>query len=125
MWTLYTFPADISNLVYILRDVRSVAPRWKDVGLVLGLHPDELKLIEADHVQKGVTSCLREVVDKWLRKSYDTATHGLPSWELLVAAIADPIGGDNPALAEQIAIKHNGKCSNTLTYCLCTCQIGI
>ena len=79
------------------------------MGLVLRLHPDELELIEADHLQKGVMSCLRVVVDKWLRKSYNTATHGLPSWELLVAAIADPIGGDKRALAEEIARKHNGK----------------
>ena len=91
-----------------------MAPKWKDVGLLLRLHPNELGVIEADNVQKGVTSCLRVVVEKWLNRSYDTATYGLPSWELLVAAIAHPVGGNNPALAEQIATKHNGKCNTTV-----------
>ena len=86
-----------------------MAPKWKDVGLLLRLHPSELELIEANHVKEGVACCLRVVVDKWLKRSYDTATHGLPSWELLVAAIAHPVGGNNRALAEDIAKKHNGK----------------
>jgi hypothetical protein len=84
-----------------------VAPKWKDVGLLLRLHPNELGVIEADHVKEGVESCLCVVVEKWLNRSYDTATHGLPSWELLVAAIAHPVGGNNPALAGQSATKHN------------------
>ena len=107
------FSADISNLADILLDIHHVAPKWKAVGLLLRLHPSELELIEANHVKEGVMCCLHAVVDKWLKRSYDTATHGLPSWKLLVAAIAHPVGGNNPALAEEIARKHNGKCNNT------------
>ena len=110
----YPFSTDISNLADILLDIHHVAPKWKDVGLLLRLHPSELELIEANHVKEGVTCCLRAVVDKWLKRSYDTATHGLPSWKLLVAAIAHPVGGNNPALAEEIATKHNGKYNNTV-----------
>jgi hypothetical protein len=105
--TAHACTLDISNLADILLDIHHVAPKWKDVGLLLRLHPNELGVIEADHVKEGVESCLCVVVEKWLNRSYDTATHGLPSWELLVAAIAHPVGGNNPALAEQIATKHN------------------
>ena len=105
---LKCFSTDISNLADILLDIHHVAPKWKAVGLLLRLHPSELELIEADH-EADVMSRLQAVVNKWLNRSYDTATHGLPSWELLVAAIAHPIGGNNTALAEEIATKHNGK----------------
>ena len=52
--------------------------------------------------------CLEASLKEWLRKAYDTAQHGVPSWERLVAAVANPVGGDNPALAENIAKRHNG-----------------
>ena len=117
--TLHVFSADISNLADILLDIHHVAPKWKSVGLLLRLHPNDLGVIEANHVKEGVESCLCVVVEKWLNRSYDTATHGLPSWKMLVTAITHPIGGNNPALAEQIATKHSGKSDDTV--CVCTC----
>ena len=83
------------------------------MGLALRLHPDTLNAIEADH--QDVASRLSAVIDKWLRKSYDTETHGEPSWELLVAAVAHPLGGGDRALADKIAKKH-GKCNSALLY---------
>ena len=82
------------------------------MGLALRLYPDTLNEIEADC--RDVKSCLQEVLAKWLKKAYDTTRFGPPSWELLVAAVAHPAGGNNRALAEQIANKHNGKC---IVYC--------
>ena len=108
------FSADISNLADILLDIHHVAPKWKSVGLLLRLHPNELGVIEADHVKEGVTSCLQVIVEKWLNRSYDTATYGLPCWKMLVTAIAHPVGGNNPALAEQIATKRKGKCNTVI-----------
>ena len=52
--------------------------------------------------------CLEGSLKEWLRKAYDTAQHRVPSWERLVVAVANPVGGDNPALAERIAKRHNG-----------------
>ena len=79
------------------------------MGLALRLHPGILDTIEADH--QDVASRLHAVISMWLKKSYDTATYGEPSWELLVAAVAHPFGANNHALADKIAKKHNGKCS--------------
>ena len=109
--TLYLL-SDISDLFDVHYELRSVASNWKDVGLALRLDPDTLNDIEADC--RDVKSCLREVLAKWLKKSYNTTRYGPPSWELLVAAVTHPAGGNNRALAEQIAEKHNGKC---IVYC--------
>ena len=76
------------------------------MGLALRLHPDTLDTIKAD--QHDVASCLCAVLTMWLRKSYNTTTHGEPSWEKLVAAVAHPFGGNDHALADKIAKKHNG-----------------
>ena len=90
-----------------------MAHKWKDIGLALRLHPDILNTIEADY--EDSKSRLREVLTKWLKKSYDTAHYGQPTWKLLVAAVANPAGGDDRALAEQIAGRRNGKCNGVFT----------
>ena len=83
-----------------------MAHNWRGVGRALRLHPDLLNRIEADY--SDVKSRLERVVTEWLKKSYDTNRFGQPSWQLLVAAVAHPAGGNNRALAEQIAGRHNG-----------------
>ena len=84
-----------------------MAHNWRGVGKALRLHPDLLKRIEADH--SDVKSRLEGVLIEWLQKAYDTTRFGQPSWQLLVAAVAHPAGGNNHALAEQIAGRHNGE----------------
>ena len=86
-----------------------MAPNWRGVGEFLRLNPDLLATIKADH-PTSVQQCLTEVLTQWLKKAYNTDRLGPPSWKLLVAAVAHPVGGNNRALAEQIARKHNGKC---------------
>ena len=101
------FYAGIDDLYDIKRELSNVAHKWKDIGLALRLHPDKLEMIEADcHDSR---SCLRKTLTEWLKKSYNTTRFGQPSWKLLVAAVADKDGGNDRALAENIAIKHNGK----------------
>ena len=85
-----------------------MAHNWKGVGEALRLNPALLKTIQADH--PDVRSRLDEVLTEWLNKAYDTTRFGLPSWKLLVAAVAHPAGGNDRALAERIAGKYNGKC---------------
>ena len=75
---------------------------WHTTGEVLEkLKPGLLSTIQADHPGE-VRGCLTEVLTEWLQKAYDTTRFGLPFWELLVPAVANPAGGDNRALAEQI-----------------------
>ena len=75
--------------------------------MALGLHPDTLSTINANY--SDVEICLRAVITEWLKKSYDTTKHGQPSWERLVKAVADRMGGNDYALADRLARKHDGK----------------
>ena len=77
------------------------------VMCILRLHPDLLNRIEASTTD--VERCLEKVLSEWLKREYDTIRFGLPSWQLLVAAVAHPAGGKDHALAGQIAGRHNGK----------------
>ena len=58
----------------------------------------------------GCKSLSQECSDGVAEEGYNTTRFGVPSWKLLVAAVAHPAGGNNRALAEQIAKKYCGKC---------------
>ena len=74
-----------------------------------------LKLLPSDRDAIAITypnnpeNCLMEVMVKWLQRSYDTERYGPPTWQKLVAAVANRTGGANPALAKQIAESHQGE----------------
>ena len=108
-------PPDIKHLFEVHSELCNVAAEWKGLGLALRLHPGTLDTIEADC--RDVQSRLREVLTQWLKKAYDTRRFGAPSWQLLVAAVAHPAGGNNPALAHTIAHNHNGRFSSVQYNC--------
>ena len=99
---------DTDDLFDVNSELLPVAALWEDVGLALKLKPHVLSTIKKDHTD--AKACLRNVLMEWLKKGYNTTRFGVPSWKLLVAAVAHPAGGNNRALAEQIAKKYNGKC---------------
>ena len=104
----YSFiPADINDLFGVYTELLNVAHNWRGVGRALRLHPHLLNRIEANTT--NVETRLEKTLSEWLKREYDTTRFGLPSWELLVAAVAHPAGGKNHALAGQIAGRHNGK----------------
>ena len=88
----------------VKRELWPVTARWKDIGLALRLNPDKLDEIERDN--RNSSDCLTKVLTLWLKKNYNTKRFGEPSWELLAAAVADPCGGNDSALAEVITGKH-------------------
>ena len=92
------------DLYEVKGEVVSVAARWKDLGLALRLEPDRLNVIEGEN--RRMDDCLTEVLSLWLKKMYDYERLGDPSWQLLARAVADPVGGNNPALAERIVKKY-------------------
>ena len=102
---LYPNFVDIDNLQQVFSEVHCLADKWKPLGLTLGLKYSTLSIIQSDH--RDVMSCLCEVLAKWLDRVDHT---GVPSWEVLVAAVAAPTGGNKPALAQQIAHRYNGEC---------------
>ena len=90
-----------------------MAHNWKGVGEALRLSPDLLNTIEANH-PTNVKECLSAVLTGWLKKNYNTSCFGSPSWKLLVAAVADPAGGNDHALAERIAQKYSGNAATLI-----------
>lgn len=47
---------------------------------------------------------LEQVLNLWLKKQYDTKRYPIPSWRSLCVAVHS--GGENPALANDIAAEH-------------------
>ena len=82
---------------------------WKSLGGALRLRKPILDRIEKER-QNDVKTCLSEMVTEWLNQSYNTERFGLPSWKMLVEAVAHRNGGNNNALAVRIATKYNGQC---------------
>ena len=51
----------------------SLAGRWEDLGISLGIRPSDLDGI----VSANPCDCLREMLTKWLKQSYNVRTHPL------------------------------------------------
>ena len=100
------FVADIDDLFEVQCELLDVVHKWKALGKALRLRPNLLNRIEAD--RPDVNSRLEEALTEWLQQAYNTDRFGLPSWKLLVAAVAHPAGGNDHALARRIAERHNG-----------------
>ena len=100
----HTIAEDDTHNVY--REVLDLAGKWQNMCLALGLHrlADEIAAIYPGCPR----DCLREVIVRWLRKVHNVECYGPPTWKTLVKAVADEAGGENPALAEQIANRHKG-----------------
>ena len=92
------------------RAVLDLAGMWRDMCFALGLRPAVADTIVA--TCENPKQCLRQVIIRWLKKMYDVSKHGPPTWRTLVKAVSDKAGGDNPALAEEIAKKRKGILTN-------------
>ena len=75
--------------------------------MTLGLKDSTLSIIKENN-PSSVEQCLLDSIKQWLQCNYDVKRHGPPSWRVLVAAIDDPAGGHNRALAMKIAEDHKG-----------------
>ena len=75
---------------------------------MLGLDDSTLSYIERNY-SKDAERCLLESIRHWLQCDYDIEKHEPPSWRSLVAAIGHSAGGQNHALAANIAKAHKSK----------------
>ena len=91
----------------VYSEVIGLAGRWQGMCFALRLMPSDESAINTMY-PGNPNDCLRAVLTKWLQKGYDYQKHGPPTWGMLVKAVADPAGGDNIALAEEIARNHQG-----------------
>ena len=72
---------------------------WMDLGRELGVMERDLEAVRADYAQKGVNQCLVEMLKHWLRRNYNEAKYGSPTWENLAIAVEK---SNDPALADTI-----------------------
>ena len=89
LWCII-FSVDISDLFDVHYELLNVAHNWRGVGRALRLHPDLLNRMEANTTD--IETRLERALSAWLKREYDTTRFGEPSWELLVAAVAHPVG---------------------------------
>ena len=93
---------DVYDAVYDCR------PKWRNLCLALRVSPVDLSAI--DEKRHGdPDACLQDGLSLWLQGHYNTDTYGPPSWRMLVDAVANSAGGDEHALAVEIAEKHKGE----------------
>ena len=97
----HTCPDD-SHVAEIVHYLQDLASKFLDVGVALRLPYGKLKEIEYNH-SRSCRSALSEVIYEWVKLSYDTQTFGMPTWRMLVEAVADLSGFQ---LCVQIANEH-------------------
>ena len=81
--------------------------RCYEIGLKLKLKPGKIDVIRKE--ASNHTDAMTKIITDWLKRNYDVDRFGLPTWKALVDAIQAPNGGNNSALAKEIAIKHPAK----------------
>ena len=86
--------ADLLDVTDALRTFNK--GKWMDLGRELGVNEESLEAVRADYTQKGVNECLIEMLKHWLRRNYNEARFGPPTWDNLANAVEK--SGD-PALA--------------------------
>ena len=95
----------IPDLNDIWSKASGLSGRWDSVGLMLGLSVRVIEEIDKDNPNDS-RKCLRKVYTRWLEKGYDYERHGHPCWRMLCVCIKSPSGGNDAALAEEIAKEH-------------------
>jgi len=65
--------ADEDDLRDMISAVTSLAGRWKDLGISLGVRASGLDTILANNPHSS-NNCLREVLSLWLRQGYNVCT---------------------------------------------------
>ena len=89
----------------VQKELIPVSAQWKDIGIALGLRFSILDSISAEN-SGDPAACLESMVAEWLERRYNVMRFGEPTWQRLVEAVGDPTGGDNMALAREIASRH-------------------
>ena len=90
--------------------MEDVIARWKNFGKALHIKPAKLQNIEAIPNIKP-DECLGKTLTEFLNMAYEYETYGVPSWKLIVIAVAHTTGGNNPQLALKVAGEHGATIS--------------
>ena len=101
-----SFIVDIKALFAVNSELVSVAPRWMDLGLSLGLDQHVLESLESNY-PRDVNRCLTETLARWLQQ-----VRTARSWRAITAALISP-SINRVDLAHSIATSH-GMCQTSL-----------
>lgn len=105
---IHPSPSDLDDLRDVQRELNPVSAKWKSIGIALGLKCNDLDGIDT-RCNSDPTACLTSTVTKWLKRNYNVKRFGEPTWQMLVEAVGDPIGGANMALASDVARRHKSR----------------
>ena len=104
----------INDLNIVFKEVKSISPKWIQFAQSLQIKQSTIDIIETNH-RGDCVRCLNEVLKNWLRwENYDCMRYGVPCWRLVCEAVRE--GGDDPALADEIAHKYPQLSSEVAPY---------
>ena len=100
-------------------ELQDITSQWKSFGRALHINPSRLEEIKLDN-KESAKECLSKTLREFLKKNYDWDKYGEPSWRLIVRAVADRAGGNNPGLASELAEKY--RTGEIFTYVCCVIE---
>ena len=92
---------DICDVEDLLQDELA---RCYNIGSRLRLRPSTIATIKKE--ASDLSDAMTMILTNWLQHNYNVERFGPPTWKALVEAVKAPNGGNNTALAEEIARKH-------------------
>lgn len=99
-------PSVPDDLRYVVKAVHSLSRYNHGIGLCLHVH--HLEEIEA-RFRRDPLKCLIAVLNNWLKQAVGSdGDPEPPTWRRLVYVVADPLGGNNQAVAANIAQNYEG-----------------
>ena len=114
---LFFSPSEEDDHYDIIKELTSLAARWKDIGIALRLKNGQLNEIESKNPGKP-QRCLSDVIENWLKRNYNVKKFGPPTWRWLVEIVAHQAGGNDKDLADKIARQYPAKSNNSKS-CFC------
>ena len=83
----------------IMREIGSLVARYQQLGRELGVPPHELQRLQMQY-GFNVDQAFNDMVLLWLRGRAPR------TWQALVKAVANPLGGNDDEIAKKIAAHH-------------------
>ncbi len=98
---------DMDDLCCILSHLEDVRAECYNIGTFLKLRQGDLDTIRRSNVD--FAEAMTAIINNWLKLNYNVEKFGEPTWKALVDAVASPMGGNNNAVAMEIARSHPGE----------------
>ena len=86
-----------------MKALEPVSAEWSNIGVMLGLSYNFIRLLGEDD---DIMDRIRSLAERWLKKNFDFKNFGVPSWKKLVEVIGAKAGGGDSAHALKIAKEH-------------------